>query len=97
MRETRGRDTPYVNCLVRKREMRLTPEEAVRQLYVMMLIKDFEYPIYRMELEYGVSFGRQKKRADIVILKEKQFVPICNRPAPFNKIFDFDAMYYSTG
>lgn len=72
VRETRGRDTPYINCLVRKREMRLTPEEVVRQLYVMMLIKEFGYPTERMELEYAVSFGREKKRADIVVFDRDQ-------------------------
>jgi type I restriction enzyme M protein len=67
VRETRGKGTPYINCLVRKKEIKLTPEEAVRQLYVMVLMQDFGYPTNRMELEYAVSFGREKKRADIVI------------------------------
>lgn len=67
VRETRGKDTPYINCLVRKKEIKLTPEEAVRQLYVMVLTQDLGYPADRMELEYAVSFGREKKRADIVI------------------------------
>lgn len=67
IRETRGKDTPYVNCLVRKKEIKLTPEEVVRQLYIMVLNEDFGYPSNRMELEYAVSFGREKKRADIVI------------------------------
>lgn len=61
VRETRGKDTPYIKCLVRKKEIKLTPEEAVRQLYVMVLTQDFGYPIDRMELEYAVSFGREKK------------------------------------
>ena len=72
VRQTRGQDTPYVNCLVRKREMRLNPEEVVRQLYVMMLINEFGYTTDRMELEYGVSFGREKKRADIVVFDRDQ-------------------------
>lgn len=67
VRETKGKDTPYINCLVRKKEIKLTPEEAVRQLYVMVLTQDFGYPTDRMELEYAVSFGRENKRADIVI------------------------------
>lgn len=65
--ENKGKSTPHINCLVRKKEIRLTPEEAVRQLYVMVLTQDFGYPTDRMELEYAVSFGREKKRADIVI------------------------------
>jgi len=62
------RDNKYfVNCLIRKKEIRLTPEEAIRQLYIMTLKDDFGYPVSRMELEYPVSFGSEKKRADIVI------------------------------
>jgi len=58
--------------LVRKKEIKLTPEEAVRQLYIQLLIDDYEYPTERMELEYAVSFGREKKRADIVIFDKQQ-------------------------
>ena len=54
----------YINCLVRNKPIKLTPEETVRQLYVMVLRDDLGYPVNRMELEYGVIFGREKKRAD---------------------------------
>jgi len=35
--------TPYVTCLVRGKPIKLTPEEAVRQLYVMVLKDDLGY------------------------------------------------------
>ena len=57
----------YINCLVRNKKIKLTPEETVRQLYLMVLNEDYGYSFKRMELEYAVSFGREKKRADIVI------------------------------
>ncbi|MBE9578435.1 MULTISPECIES: N-6 DNA methylase [Moraxella] len=60
-------DVPYVHCLIRKKDIKLTPEEAVRQLYLMKLHHDYGYSYERMELEYSVHFGREKKRADIVI------------------------------
>jgi type I restriction enzyme M protein len=63
--------TPYINCLVRKKEIKLTPEEVVRQLYVMVLTQDYGYSVDRMELEYAVTFGREKKRADIVIFDKQ--------------------------
>ncbi len=66
-REARGTPVPYVTCLVRRKEVKLVPEEAVRQLYLMVLQEQYGYPAERMELEYAVSFGREKKRADIVI------------------------------
>lgn len=50
---------PYVNCIVRNKLIKLTPEEIVRQLYLMVLIDDFHYPVSRMELEYVVTFGRE--------------------------------------
>jgi type I restriction enzyme M protein len=62
----------FVNCLVRKKDIRLTPEEVIRQLYVMTLLEDFSYPASRIELEHAVSFGREKKRADIVIFDKDQ-------------------------
>ena len=62
-----GKEIPYINCLIRKKEIRLTPEEAIRQLYLEILLNDYKYPADRIELEYAVAFGREKNRADIVI------------------------------
>lgn len=45
----------------------MTPEEIVRQLYLYKLIHEYGYPVERMELERAITFGREKKRADIVI------------------------------
>ena len=74
--DKKGNKIPYLECLVRKKEIKLTPEEVVRQLYLMVLHIDYEYPFERMELEYGVVFGREKKRADIVIFdKDKPTYP----------------------
>lgn len=71
-KDVKGKPTPYINCLVRNKSIKLTPEEIVRQLYLMVLIDDFHYPVSRMELEYVVTFGREKKRADIVIFDKDQ-------------------------
>jgi type I restriction enzyme M protein len=68
----KGKETPYITCLVRNKEIKLTPEEVVRQLYLMELIETYGYPVSRMELEYAVTFGREKKRADIVIFDKDQ-------------------------
>lgn len=67
----RNQEVPYVKCLSRNKDIRLTPEEAIRQLYLRVLHKDFGYPFDRIEVEYTVSFGREKKRADIVILDKQ--------------------------
>ena len=68
---------PYVTCLVRGKPIKLTPEEAMRQLYVLTLRDDLGYPVSRMQLEYGVTMGRDVKRADICIF-DKQ-----NTTAPY--------------
>ena len=70
-KEVRGNKVPYINCLVRRKDIQLKPEEAVRQLYLMVLNKQYGYSFDRMEIEYAVSFGREKKRADIVIFDKK--------------------------
>lgn len=64
---TKGDDIPYVTCLVRNKNIKLTPEEIVRQLYLDVLINHYDYPVSRLAIEYQVVFGREKKRADIVI------------------------------
>jgi type I restriction enzyme M protein len=58
VKEVRDKSTPYVTCLVRSKEIKLTPEEAVRQLYLMVLIQDFSYPVNRIAIEYPIAFGR---------------------------------------
>lgn len=71
-RTTKKRVDYYLTCLVRKKEIKLTPEEIVRQLYLLVLTQDLGYPVSRIELEYEVTFGREKKRADIVVFDKQQ-------------------------
>lgn len=76
VKDVRGKPTPHITCLVRNKEIKLTPEEAVRQLYVMVLNQDLGYPTARMQLEYGVNHGREVKRVDICIFdKDNPTVP----------------------
>ncbi len=65
----KGKETPYINCLIRNKEIRLTPEEVVRQLFIRELIVDYGYPVEQMAVEHAVHFGRETKRADIVIFE----------------------------
>lgn len=75
-KETANGSTFYIGCGVRNKPVKLTPEEAVRQLYIMVLRDDLGYPISRIELEYSVVFGREKKRADICVYdKDNPTVP----------------------
>ena len=63
----RGKQTAFVNCVVRNKKIQLKPEEVVRQLYAARLIKEYGYPKKRLAFEYPVNFGREKKSADVVV------------------------------
>ena len=76
MKEVKGIETPYIKCLVRDKVIKLTPEEAVRQLYIFKLIHEYNYPTDRIQLETPIHFGREVKRADITIMdKDRPTVP----------------------
>ncbi len=64
---TRGKETPFVKCIIRDKDIQLKPEEIVRQLFASRLISQYGYPKKRVAFEYAVSFGREKKKADIVV------------------------------
>ena len=65
MKSVRGSEVPYVTCAIRDKEIKLTPEEAVRQLYIYKLMTEYGYPASRIQLETPIHFGREVKRADI--------------------------------
>lgn len=69
-------EVPYVKCIIREKDIKLTPEEAVRQLYTQMLISKYGYPKDRIQFETHIHFGREVKRADITIMdKDRPMVP----------------------
>jgi type I restriction enzyme M protein len=72
LKETKANNkTPYIQCLIRNKQIKLTPEEAIRQLYIKELNTSYDYPLSRMQVEHIVHFGTEKKRADIVIFDKK--------------------------
>ncbi len=76
LKETRGNQLPYVLCLIRQKHIQLKPEEIVRQLFLLRLMKQYDYPIERIGVEVPIAFGSQTKRADIVIFdKDRPTVP----------------------
>lgn len=76
VKEKRGKAIAHVICLARNKEIELKPEEIVRQRYLMVLMQDLSYPSSRIAIEYGVTFGRETKRADICIFdKDRPTVP----------------------
>jgi type I restriction enzyme M protein len=68
LKPSKNGEVPYTVCLVRQKAIKLTPEEAIRQLYLRVLTDRLHYPLDRLQVEYGVNFGREVKRADIVVM-----------------------------
>lgn len=67
LKTQKDKEVPYTNCIIRKKEIKLTPEEVVRQLFLNRLLSVYKYPASRITLEHPVKFGTETKRADIVI------------------------------
>ena len=61
----------YVNCLIRKKKIILTPEEWVRQHLISYLDSNFNYSKSRMAVEYELKYNKLSKRADIVFFDKK--------------------------
>ena len=66
----------FIYCRVRKKSVQLKPEELIRQLYAARLLNHYCYPQDRVRFEHLINFGRERKRADIVVLdKERPDTP----------------------
>ena len=70
-RESRGKSVKYIECLIRKKEVQLKPEERIRQLWLWRLVHNLGYNPNRVAVEFPITFGRDSsKRADIVVFDE---------------------------
>ena len=61
----------YIKCLKREKEIQARPEEIVQQLMLDKLINEYNYPLDLIRVLHPITFGREKKQADIVILNKK--------------------------
>ncbi|WP_420318064.1 type I restriction enzyme HsdR N-terminal domain-containing protein [Ekhidna sp.] len=55
-------------CLIRKKWITLIPEEWVRQHFINLLITHLAYPKGLFKLEQTMSYFKNQKRSDIVVL-----------------------------
>jgi type I restriction enzyme M protein len=79
------KDKFYLHCLKRDKDIAVydkskntgKPEEIIRQLWLVRLIKDYHYPLDRIDVEVSVYFGTEihKKAADIVIYHKDKETP----------------------
>ncbi|THK40823.1 type I restriction enzyme HsdR N-terminal domain-containing protein [Methylophaga sp. SB9B] len=66
-KEIRGKSTAFIECTKRNKHIQLKPEEVIRQLYTLRLVNHYGYPLSRIGFEQSVTFGREKKSADIIV------------------------------
>ena len=79
------KDKFYIHCLKRDKDVLVydkgkntgKPEEIIRQLWLVRLIKDYRYPLDRVDVEVDVHFGTEihRKAADIMIYQDDKETP----------------------
>ena len=65
LRETNGHREVF--DIVRNRFVALTPEEWVRQHFILYLHQQLLYPLELMQVEGSISLNGMSKRCDIVV------------------------------
>ena len=55
----------FVRCLVRKKNIVLTPEEWVRQHFISYFLNDLAYPKGLLTIEKKIQYGAMEKRWDL--------------------------------
>ena len=63
-----------LNCIIRAKQIKVTPEEIVRQRVVKCLLEDMLVPAHNIEVEYylGKKEKGRQTRADIVVFNNKK-------------------------
>ncbi len=64
--KSEGRNN-YIFDRLRKKYVKLTPEEWVRQNFIMFLERERGYPVTRIATEKGMNLRSMEKRADILV------------------------------
>lgn len=57
---------------IRRKWLKLTPEEKVRQFFIKYLVERKHYPLANIAVEMGITINGLKRRADIVVYKSGQ-------------------------
>lgn len=61
----------YVLCAWRRKYVRLTPEELVRQTTLQLLVDEFDYPKHLIAVEVSLSVVGTKKRCDAIVYNQQ--------------------------
>ncbi|MFK7952264.1 MAG: type I restriction enzyme HsdR N-terminal domain-containing protein [Ekhidna sp.] len=99
-------------CLIRKKWLVLTPEEWVRQHFINLLISHLGYPKGLIKLEQSMSYFKNKKRSDIIVMDRSGDVfllveckasdvpldkKVMNQLSEYNKVLDSKYLSISNG
>ena len=63
---TKKNELVFVRCIIRKKQLLLSPEEWVRQHVLHFLIQQKHYPLSRLSVEKSIRYNGLIKRWDIV-------------------------------
>ena len=96
---TRSDGQLLVRCLVRKKNIVLTPEEWVRQHCIAYFLKELAYPKGLLTVEKKIKYGAMEKRWDLAVFMSNQecFLLLeCKAPSiPITKaVFEQSLAYY---
>lgn len=58
-------------CVIRKKWLLITPEEWVRQNFLLYLIEELSYPASLISVEKGLMVGELPRRYDIVVYSKE--------------------------
>ena len=91
----------YVLCAWRRRYVRLTPEELVRQTTLQLLVDEFGYPHNLIAVEVPIEVAGVQKRCDAIVYnRQMQALMLIEFKAPSvhltQEVFDQAAIYNRT-
>ena len=91
----------YVLCAWRRRYVRLTPEELVRQTTLQLLVDEFGYPHNLIAVEVPIEVAGVQKRCDAIVYnRQMQALMLLEFKAPSvhltQEVFDQAAIYNRT-
>ncbi len=88
----------YVLCAWRRRFVRLTPEELVRQTTLQLLVEHYAYPHHLIAVEVPIDVAGKTKRCDAIVYDQHmQALMLIEFKAPSvalsQEVFDQAAVY----
>lgn len=90
----------FIFCCVRKKWLVLTPEEWVRQNFILSLTGYFKYPASLIAVEKRIKFHEVNKRFDIVVYNQQttpfMLVECKEMNVPLQETTFYQALLYNT-